>query len=326
MGLVITVSAGVLGIVCARLLQFEQAIILCAVPALVWYFAPRWAAYAVWVGYMLALSAGLPAGYSAYTGQPLSLGIALWLGASALAILPWIALWGRRHRLSRLILALTLTLAPPIGAFGWGHPLYALAAVIPAPSATDARAQIEPIDTDWGRLYTQRPSDQLERNYTLQREIRRSEADTILLPEGVMGVWTEMNAMQWSMAMDGSEKVVYGGAQDLDGQNVIIRADADGARVVYRQQIGVPLINDNPFARPPEWPEHDQPFALLICYEQLILWPVITQAGRGGLLAVADVSWAPPGSSIPAYLNTFRRAGARLIGAFDFAAANGRND
>jgi len=87
--------------------------------------------------YYLAAARGLPHGTQVFFGAdaPPYFGYALWAGASLLLALPWFALWSReltpRAVAWRMPLALALTALPPIGIFGWAHPLTAAGALFP---------------------------------------------------------------------------------------------------------------------------------------------------------------------------------------------------
>src|SRR5690606_132046 len=114
----------------------------------------------------------------------------------------------------------------------------------------------------------------------------------IVLPESALGLWTPTVARLWERAMGGSEATVIAGAAviDPDGyDNVLVVIDGAGSQGLYRERMPVPGsmwqrwrswfrlsggARAHVFANPLVDVDTIR-IAPLICYEQLIIWPVL---------------------------------------------------
>lgn len=86
-------------------------------------------------GYFLSGARGLPGGAVVFFGEdaPVWFGLACWLGACALLALPFVVLWSAncRARGWRFVMALCVSVVPPLGLIGWCGPVLAAGVVFP---------------------------------------------------------------------------------------------------------------------------------------------------------------------------------------------------
>jgi hypothetical protein len=104
-----------------------QITVVLALPMLWSLASKRLEAAALMLGYFLASARGLPAGAVVFFGDsaPAWWGLAMWLSASLLLALPFMALWRPTGwgRAAGFAAALVVVAAPPIGIVGWTNPI-----------------------------------------------------------------------------------------------------------------------------------------------------------------------------------------------------------
>ncbi|WP_234896470.1 conjugal transfer protein TraB [Sinorhizobium meliloti] len=154
----------------------------------------------------------------------------------------------------------------------------------------------------------------------------------IVLPESALGFWTPTVARLWQQGLRGSELTVITGAAVLDASgydNVIVGISADRARVLYSERMPVPVSMWQPwrawtgqgggaranFFGNPVVEVDGGRIAPLICYEQLILWPVLQSMLHSPTAIVATGNgWWTEGTSIVAIQKASVIAWAKLFG------------
>ncbi|WP_233138000.1 conjugal transfer protein TraB [Agrobacterium vaccinii] len=154
----------------------------------------------------------------------------------------------------------------------------------------------------------------------------------IVLPESALGFWTPTVAKLWSRGLRGSELTVIAGAAVINTggyDNVMVTVSADEARILYRERMPVPVSMWQPWrawsgqgggARAnlfsnPVVQSDGQKLAALICYEQLLLWPVLQSMLHSPTAIVAPGNgWWAAGTSIVAIQNVSVIAWAKLFG------------
>ncbi|WP_250958633.1 conjugal transfer protein TraB [Rhizobium sp. CG5] len=165
--------------------------------------------------------------------------------------------------------------------------------------------------------------------------VRRAAGEKIrfiVLPESALGFWTPIVARLWQQGLQGSELTVIAGAAVIDPSgydNVMVAISADEARILYRERMPVPVSMWQPWgawtgqgggARAnlfgnPVVKSDDQKLAALICYEQLLLWPVLQSMLHSPTAIVAPGNgWWTAGTSIVAIQNASVVAWAKLFG------------
>lgn len=141
------------------------------------------------------------------------------------------------------------------------------------------------------------------------REEAKSGAAVVVLPESALGVWTPTIARLWTRALAGLDITVYGGAVIVDTigyDNVMLEMTGQGAEVRYRQRMPVPVSMWQPwlsligapagahadFYANPVVTVHESNVATLICYEQLLVWPILQSAlGSPDILVAPANGW-----------------------------------
>jgi hypothetical protein len=130
-------------------------------------------------------------------------------------------------------------------------------------------------------------------------------ADVVVLPESALGLWTPTIERLWTRALEGRDVTVYGGAvivNETGYDSVMLEVNSQATVVRYRQRMPVPVSMWQPwlslvgapagaranFFANPVVPVRGVRVATLICYEQLLVWPVLQSA-----LGAPDVLVAP---------------------------------
>lgn len=199
---------------------------------------------------------------------------------------------------------------------------------MPGPAtATPSATAWAGVDTALGGLETTRSSAVVQRQRDLQRAIasRSGEAEYLVLPEMIAGVWGFAEPMWSRFDADGS--VVFLGVQiEAEGPGYYnsLMTLGSGTPLRYDQRVPIPWANWNPWdpesarANPmgPAALEHEgQTIGVLICYEQLVVFPILTT-----LLEQPDVILAPANAwwvttpAIPAMQENIMESWSRLFG------------
>jgi len=154
---------------------------------------------------------------------------------------------------------------------------------------------------------------------------------TVVLPESALGFWTPTVGRIWQRALTDTDITVISGAAVIDSQGydtVLVKLSADGTGIRYRERMPVPgsmwqpwrgWIGDQGGARAhffanPVVDVGAQSVAPLICYEQLLVWPVLQSAfyQPDAIVAVGN-GWWTAGTSIIDIQRASSEAWARLF-------------
>ena len=182
----------------------------------------------------------------------------------------------------------------------------------------------------------------LGREAGLQRQqelidITRAHAPgtTIVMPESALGFWTPTVGRFWQNGLTGTDITVIAGAARINGRgydNVLVTISAEGNEVLYRERMPVPGSmwqpwrgwtgdgNDNEggarahFFASPVVDVGNAKVAPLICYEQLLVWPVLQSAfHRPNAIVAVGNGWWTAGTSIIDIQKASSEAWARLF-------------
>lgn len=175
----------------------------------------------------------------------------------------------------------------------------------------------------------------LQRQQQLIDVIKRAGADarakTVVLPETALGFWTPTAARLWQSSLTGTDITVVGGAVVVDGggyDNVLVEVTEKGSRVLYRERMPVPGAMWQPWlpglghAGGARAHFFDNPVvevsgtraAPLICYEQLIVWPVLqSMTHNPDIIVAVGNGWWTAGTSIVDIQRASAEAWARLF-------------
>lgn len=154
----------------------------------------------------------------------------------------------------------------------------------------------------------------------------------VVLPESALGFWTPTVERAWQESLRGTSLTVIAGAAVIDMKgydNVIVGISADKSRILYRERMPVPVSMWQPWRA---WTEQGggarahffgnpvvdvggDRIAPLICYEQLMLWPVLQSMLHSPTAIVATGNgWWTEGASIVAIQKASVIAWAKLFG------------
>jgi hypothetical protein len=152
-------------------------------------------------------------------------------------------------------------------------------------------------------------------------------ARTVVLPESAFGIWTATTERLWTRELAGLDVVVNGGAIVIDRtgyDNVMVEVSGEGAAVIYRERMPVPVSMWQPwttgganahFFANPVAEFAGVRIAPLICYEQLIIWPVLQSMLYGPEVIVATGNgWWTGQTNIVAIQRASAEAWAALFG------------
>jgi hypothetical protein len=171
----------------------------------------------------------------------------------------------------------------------------------------------------------------------LQRAAQSSRAKVLVFPEGAVRRWTEATDAFWAPTVShaGKTLLIGAGEQIPDSaryyNSVVIVGDHAGPP--FHQRIPVPGGMWNPFQPkrgvalnllgPGTAAVGGQRAAILICYEQLLTWPVLRSAIERPtvLVAIANESWTAA-TRVPRVQHACVRAWARLFGLPVISAIN----
>ena len=174
----------------------------------------------------------------------------------------------------------------------------------------------------------------LQRQRDMIATVRGAANDStrfVALPESALGFWTPTVERVWTGALRDGAATVIAGAALLDAggyDNVLVAIDRKGGRILYRERMPVPGSMWQPwrsrfresggaradfFANPIVSIGAGRA-APLICYEQLIVWPVLQSMlyDPDFILAVGN-GWWTEGTSIVSIQRAATTAWARLF-------------
>ncbi|MBC2806727.1 conjugal transfer protein TraB [Rhizobium ruizarguesonis] len=174
----------------------------------------------------------------------------------------------------------------------------------------------------------------LQRQRDIIATVRNAASDGaryVVLPESALGFWTPTVERLWTGAFSDGDATVITGAAIVDPRgydNVLVAIDRMGGRILYRERMPVPgsmwqpwrfLFGESGGARVDFFANPVVPIgagraAPLICYEQLIVWPVLQSMlhDPGFIIAVGN-GWWTDGTSIVAIQRTTATAWAKLF-------------
>jgi len=171
----------------------------------------------------------------------------------------------------------------------------------------------------------------------LQRAALSSHARFLVFPEGAVRRWTDATDFFWATAVSHAGKtLLIGAGQPIPGSSryynsvVIV---GEHPRPPIHQRIPVPGGMWNPFRSkgsfalnlfgPGTVDVGGERAAILICYEQLLTWPMLRSALERPtlLIAISNEAWTQA-TIVPRVQHTCVRAWARLFGLPVISAIN----
>lgn len=164
------------------------------------------------------------------------------------------------------------------------------------------------------------------------REQGAAGIGTVLLPESAIGNWTPTVERLWTTALEDRPLIVLAGAVVINDEgydNVLVAISRLGGRILYVERMPVPGSMWQPWL---SWmgktggtrasvfanPVADlggRKLAPLICYEQLIVWPVLhSMLYDPDMVVAVGNGWWTGGTSIISIQRATATAWARLFG------------
>lgn len=174
----------------------------------------------------------------------------------------------------------------------------------------------------------------LEQQQLLIRAVRAEAAlgaRVVVLPGSALGFWTPTMERYWRTALEGSEVTVFAGASVVDPadyDNVMVAVNRDGGSPGYRQRMPVPVSMWQPwlswlgrsggaranFFANPIVVVAGARVATLICYEQLLTWPILqSKLHKPDVIVASGNGWWTAGTSIVQIQRTSALAWATLF-------------
>lgn len=169
----------------------------------------------------------------------------------------------------------------------------------------------------------------------IKAELAETDAEVVVYGESLAGRWNAVGAREWGRRTTNATVLI--GADLPAGEasdNVIMELSPSGDRVLYRQRLPMPVSLWRPWATTgvrahwfsnPVVQVDGQRAAPLICYETLLVWPVVHSfaAGADTILAVSNM-WCFKGTSGTTAERKAVRAWARLFDVPLVFAVNGQ--
>lgn len=227
------------------------------------------------------------------------------------------------------MLALTNRLWPVAAAVLAGAWLWSAASWAAPPALDGWRA----VDTTMGASFG-RAADLKQHRILLAHVRHAHEAGgrVVVLPESALGLWTPTVSQFWMDALQATRVVVIAGAAVIDRQgydNVLVEISAGQARVLYHERMPVPVsmwqpwlawigeggsarahLFDNPIVT-----SQGRRIAPLICYEQLLVWPMLqSMLYAPDMIVATGNGWWTAGTSIVGIQRASAQAWSRLFG------------
>jgi hypothetical protein len=205
-------------------------------------------------------------------------------------------------------------------------------------SAASGTNQILPVgwrgvDLEMGASLGRDRSLQRQRNLiALVQEVAGSGAAVVVLPESALGFWTPTLERLWREGLQGVSVTVVAGAAVINANgydNVMVAIDGGGGRVLYHERMPVPVSMWRPWERwtgetggaranlfaNPVVEVAGRKIAPLICYEQLVLWPILqSMLYRPDAIVLIGNGWWTTGGNIIAIQRASAKAWSALFG------------
>lgn len=189
------------------------------------------------------------------------------------------------------------------------------------------------LDTRLGSALGRAPD--LDQTRTLLERVREAGiagARIVVLPESAVGLWTPTTSVFWIDDLRGTGVTAIAGAAIINREgydNVMVEAGDGLARILYGERMPVPVSMWQPwlawtgegggarasFFANPVTEVAGRRVAPLICYEQLLVWPVLQSMAHAPDMVVAiGNDWWASGTTILAIQRASTQAWARLFG------------
>lgn len=190
-------------------------------------------------------------------------------------------------------------------------------------------------------LNTKDLADVFQKEEAARTAIHSSHSRLVVLPEGAVRRWSEATEAFWAPTIEqlrATHRTALVGAglpiaNSQEFQNAVV-VIGDESRQVFLQRIPIPIGMWKPFGPADGVPLNlngpgtiqvgRDRIAILICYEQLLVWPVLQSAFEKPslIVGVSNAAWTRH-TNIPAAQQACLSAWSRLFGIPYVAAVNG---
>ena len=161
----------------------------------------------------------------------------------------------------------------------------------------------------------------------LVRQAAAEGAEVVVLPESAFGIWTLTNEVLWRRGLSDLNVTVVGGAVILTEtgyDNIMVSVTAESSIVLYRQRVPVPVSMWRPWTTGGATADFfgnsvvelaGLRLAVLLCYEQLLIWPVLHSVMLDADVVIATGNgWWTGSTSIVSIQRASATAWASLFG------------
>jgi len=151
-------------------------------------------------------------------------------------------------------------------------------------------------------------------------------ASVVVLPESAFGLWSRTTENLWQRELAGVDVRVIGGAAVVDPtgyDNTMMELTLNTSQVLYRQRMPVPVSMWQPWATGGAHAQFfGNPYVMvegkrsvpLICYELLLVWPVLqSMMYEPDMIVAVGNGWWTGGSNIVSILKASGEAWASLF-------------
>ncbi|WP_256570630.1 conjugal transfer protein TraB [Bradyrhizobium sp. CCGUVB1N3] len=188
------------------------------------------------------------------------------------------------------------------------------------------------LDTKLGSVLGRAPDlDQSQAFLWRVRKAAAAGARVVVLPESAAGLWTPTVSGFWLDGLRGNDVTLIAGAAIVDREgydNAMVEISAGRARRLYGERMPVPVSMWQPwlartaqgggarasFFADPVGESAGSRIAPLICYEQLLVWPVLQSMLQSpNVLVAIGNDWWTAGTNVLAIQRASTQAWARLF-------------
>ena len=285
------------------------------------------------------------------------------LAAAILALpwaLLWNA--NRSQQIWRIPAALAISVLPPLGLIGWASPLTAAGVLLPgtgfAGLAATSLAPIYPklaatailisnlvfhaptVPIGITAINTIEVPERYAKEESVRTAIHSAKAELVILPEGAVHRWTEATEAFWAPTIEHLHQehrtALIGAGIPIPGSNQFRNtsiAIGELQTKPFEQRIPIPIGMWKPFGPADGVPLNltgpgtkevgPHRLAILICYEQLLVWPMLQSALENPtlLVGISNATWTKQ-TNIPAAKEACLKAWSRLFGIPYVSAIN----
>jgi hypothetical protein len=268
----------------------------------------------------------------------------------------------RSQQLWRIPIALAISIIPPIGLLGWASPLTAAGILLPGTGLTGlAATSLAPVypklaatavlianlvfhsptaPLGIAAINTTEVQERYAKEESARTSIHASKLELVILPEGAVHRWTEATEVFWAPTIEQLHQehrtaligagIPKPGSAEFKNTAITI---GEWQSKPFEQRIPIPLGMWKPFGPADGVPLNltgpgtlqvgPHRLAILICYEQLLAWPILQSALEKSTLIVgiSNANWTKQ-TNIPAAQEVCLKAWSRLFGIPYVSAIN----